>query len=148
MTKTNRMASKQPTKQSVPLSVGKIDSYWSPKIIASLNDAYEVKISKFSGEFIWHSHPDTDELFYIIKGKVLIRLNEPGQNSGLEDVYLDEGDIFVVPKGVMHCPAVVDNGDGTGEAVVMLMEPTGVVNTGNRGFVQGRTNEVGDLRLK
>lgn len=142
-----KMTTKQPTKLSIPSSIAKINSYWSPKIVASLNNAYEIKISKFAGEFIWHSHPETDELFYVIKGKIRIRLDEPGQNLGLEDVYLQEGDIFVVPKGMKHCPAVVGE-NSADEAVVMLMEPIGVVNTGDKGFVQGRTNQDEDLRLE
>ena len=73
-----------------------------------------------SGEFVWHSHEDTDELFLVISGRLTIRLR-----GG--EVVLDPGELFVVPKGVEHCPMAAE------ETSVMLLEPAGVVNTGEAG---------------
>jgi len=92
---------------------------WSPKVVARLND-YEVKVVKLQGEFVWHAHDDTDELFLVLDGTLTIRLRDG-------DVRLAPGQLFVVPRGVEHCP-VAD-----GEVHAVLIEPTGVVNTGNAG---------------
>ncbi|MCW2832561.1 MAG: cupin [Nocardioides sp.] len=92
---------------------------WSPKVIARLND-YEIKLAKLKGEFVWHTHDDTDELFLVIEGRLTIQLR-----AG--DVTLGPGQLFVVPRGVEHCP-VTD-----GDVAVMLIEPAGVVNTGSAG---------------
>jgi mannose-6-phosphate isomerase-like protein (cupin superfamily) len=92
---------------------------WSPKTVARLND-YEVKVVKLQGEFTWHSHQDTDELFLVLKGELTIQLREG-------DVTLGPSQLFVVPRGVEHCP-IAD-----GEVDVVLIEPTGVVNTGDAG---------------
>ena len=104
--------------------------HWSPKLVARLND-YEVKVVKLKGEFVWHTHDDTDELFLVIEGDLTIQLRDG-------DVQLREGQLYVVPRGVEHCP-VAD-----GEVAVMLIEPTGVVNTGNAG---GDMTAVLDLSL-
>ena len=93
--------------------------HWSPKVIARLND-YEIKIVKVQGEFVWHTHDDTDELFLVLSGELTIQLRDG-------NVILREGQLFVVPRGVEHCP-VAD-----GEAHAMLIEPVGVVNTGDAG---------------
>ncbi len=93
------------------------DDYWSPKVVARLND-YEVKLAKFKGEFVWHSHPDTDELFLVVAGNLVIQLR-----TG--DVRLAPGQLYVVPRGVEHCP-ITD-----GQVSAILIEPTGVVNTGD-----------------
>jgi mannose-6-phosphate isomerase-like protein (cupin superfamily) len=93
--------------------------HWSPKVVARLND-YEIKVVKLKGEFVWHSHDDTDELFLVIEGDLTIQLREG-------DVHLREGQLYVVPRGVEHRP-VAD-----GEVAVMLVEPEGVVNTGDAG---------------
>ncbi|MGC0366491.1 mannose-6-phosphate isomerase-like protein (cupin superfamily) [Rhodococcus sp. 27YEA15] len=92
---------------------------WSPKKIATLND-YDIKIVKVEGEFVWHSHADTDELFLVLKGHLRIQLRDG-------EVALGPGELFVVPRGVEHCP-IADE-----EAEVMLIEPAGVVNTGDAG---------------
>jgi mannose-6-phosphate isomerase-like protein (cupin superfamily) len=141
------MALEQPQKLSIPSTLPSITSHWSPKIVASLNNAYEIKIAKFAGEFVWHSHPQTDELFYILSGRMTMRFKEPGSERGLPDAQLDdvemeEGDILVVSKGVRHCPATKDGM----EVVAMLMEPGGVVNTGDAEKTEGKTNVVEDLR--
>jgi mannose-6-phosphate isomerase-like protein (cupin superfamily) len=92
---------------------------WSPKVVSRLND-YEVKLVKLQGEFVWHKHDRTDELFLVIAGELTIRLREG-------DVTLRPGQLFVVPRGVEHCPVAED------EVHALLIEPTGVVNTGDAG---------------
>jgi mannose-6-phosphate isomerase-like protein (cupin superfamily) len=89
---------------------------WSPKVVAKLND-YEIKLVRIKGEFVWHTHDDTDELFLVIDGVLTIQLRDG-------DVTLRPGQLFVVPRGVEHCP-IAD-----GEVQAMLIEPAGVVNTG------------------
>jgi len=93
--------------------------HWSPKVVARLND-YEIKLAKLEGEFVWHTHDDTDELFLVIDGTLTIQLRDG-------DVVLRPGQLYVVPRGVEHCP-VAD-----GDVSVMLIEPAGVVNTGAAG---------------
>ncbi len=99
--------------------LGRFSEHWSPKVIARLND-YEVKIVKLSGEFVWHDHADTDELFLVIDGALTIQLRDG-------NVTLRPGQLYVVPRGVEHCPIA------EGEVHAMLIEPTGVVNTGDAG---------------
>src|SRR4051794_5706840 len=96
--------------------LAQISEHWSPKVVARLND-YEVKLARLVGTFVWHSHAETDELFLVIDGSLTIRLRDG-------DVQLSSGQLFVVPRGVEHCP-VTD-----GEVAVMLIEPRGVTNTG------------------
>lgn len=96
-----------------------IDDLWSPGIVAEIND-YKVQIVKVKGEFVWHSHPDTDDFFLVVKGNVVIQLRD-------RDVELSEGELFVVPKGVEHCPRADE------EAELLLIEPKGTVNTGDAG---------------
>jgi len=93
--------------------------YWSPKVVARLND-YEIKVVKVKGEFVWHSHEDTDELFLVVNGELTIQLRNG-------NVTLSPGQLFVVPRGVEHCPIA------HGEVHAVLFEPVGVVNTGNAG---------------
>jgi len=93
--------------------------HWSPKVVATLND-YEVKVVKVKGEFVWHSHADTDELFLVVDGSLTIRLPDG-------DAVLGPGQLFVVPRGVEHCPVAAE------EASLLLIEPAGVVNTGESG---------------
>jgi len=91
--------------------------YWVPYIVGELNDSY-VKIDKLKGEFVWHKHEAEDELFLITKGKLLIKLRD-------KDVWLDEGEFIIIPKGVEHKP-VADE-----EVHVVLIEPKSTLNTGN-----------------
>ncbi|MGW0180344.1 cupin domain-containing protein [Nocardia sp. NPDC003345] len=93
--------------------------HWSPKVVARVND-YEIKVVKLEGEFVWHKHDETDELFFVIEGELTIQMRDG-------DVRLRPGQLFVVPRGVEHCP-VAD-----GEVHAMLIEPAGVVNTGDAG---------------
>ena len=89
---------------------------WSPRIIAELN-GQQVKLAKLKGEFVWHTHEDEDELFYVIEGELIMQLRDG-------DVTLRSGDVFVVPRGVEHSP-YAPNG-----AAVMLFEPAGTKHTG------------------
>jgi len=93
--------------------------HWSPKLVASLND-YEVKLVKVQGDFVWHAHEDTDELFLVVDGQLTIQFRD-------RDVVLGPGQLFVVPRGVEHCPR------SDQEVKLLLLEPTGVVNTGDAG---------------
>ena len=95
----------------------KFSEHWSPKIIAQLND-YHLKLAKVHGEFVWHDHPETDEVFIVVKGQLKILFRDG-------DVLLKEGEMFVVPKGVEHKP-VAEN-----ECHILLIEPAGTVNTGD-----------------
>jgi mannose-6-phosphate isomerase-like protein (cupin superfamily) len=95
----------------------KFNDLWSPRVVAEMND-YQFKIVKVQGEFIWHDHPDTDEVFIVIEGSLDIEFRDG-------KVTLQTGEMFVVAKGVEHKP-VADK-----ECKVMLVEPKGVVNTGN-----------------
>ena len=99
--------------------LGLFSEHWSPKVVATLND-YEIKLARIKGEFVWHTHDDTDELFLIVEGTLTIQLRDG-------DVTLRPGQLFVVPRGVEHCP-IAD-----GEVLAMLIEPSGVVNTGDAG---------------
>ncbi|WP_181697112.1 cupin domain-containing protein [Nocardia sp. GTS18] len=90
---------------------------WSPKVVARVND-YEIKLVKLEGEFVWHKHDETDELFFVVAGELTIRMRDG-------DIVLRSGQMFVVPRGVEHCP-VAD-----GEVHAMLIEPAGVRNTGD-----------------
>ena len=102
--------------------LSKFTELWSPKVIASMND-YEFKLVKVKGEFVWHSHEDTDEVFIVLSGEMHIDLKD-----GIEEtkVMLKEGEMFVVPKGVLHRPVAEE------ECKVLLVEPSGVVNTGDQ----------------
>ena len=91
--------------------------HWSPKIVAQLND-YDVLIAKVEGEFNWHNHPDTDEMFMVIEGEITIEMKDG-------DVTLGPGEMYVVPKGKDHRPVAKK------EAKIMLIEPQGVPNTGD-----------------
>ena len=95
----------------------KFSEHWSPKIIAQMND-YHFKIVKVQGEFVWHDHPDTDEVFIVLKGRLQIQFRD-GQ------VALHEGEMFVVPKGLEHRPVAEQ------ECHILLVEPVGTVNTGD-----------------
>lgn len=96
-----------------------ISEHWSPKIIAQMND-YHFKLAKIKGEFVWHSHADTDEVFIVLEGSLDIELRD-----GI--VTLNKGEMFVVPKGIEHKPAAKE------ECHIMLVEPAGTVNTGGAG---------------
>jgi mannose-6-phosphate isomerase-like protein (cupin superfamily) len=95
----------------------RFSDYWKPKIAGELNDSY-MKLVKFQGEFVWHHHDNEDELFLVIKGKLVIKLRD-------HDVSLEEGEFIIIPKGVEHCPVAQE------EVHVLLLEPKTTLNTGN-----------------
>jgi mannose-6-phosphate isomerase-like protein (cupin superfamily) len=97
--------------------LSKFSEHWSPKIIAQMND-YHFKIVKVQGEFVWHDHSETDEVFIVLKGQLEIQFRG-------EKVLLNEGEMFVVPKGVEHKPVAES------ECHILLVEPAGTVNTGD-----------------
>ena len=92
------------------------DDLWSPKIIMEAN-GWHMKLVKAKGQFVWHVHDDTDEVFLVVSGRLVVELRD-------RRAELSAGDVFVVPKGVEHCP---DAGEG---CEMMLLEPAGVPNTG------------------
>lgn len=94
---------------------------WSPRILTRVND-YDVRLAKVEGTFIWHSHPDTDELFIVLDGRLDIHLRQSGTESV---VHMGRHDVFVVPRGIEHC---TESSEG---AAIMLLEPTETLNTGD-----------------
>lgn len=116
---------------SVPETLSSFTETWSPRLIASINDQH-VKVAKIDGSFVFHAHPDTDELFYVLSGKMTMEI-EGGPN-----VDMSEGDMYVVPKGVRHRP-VGQN------AHIMMVEKAGTVNTGDETDSE-RTKQVKDVR--
>lgn len=105
--------------RNITSALASIGDHWAPRRLTSIND-YDVKLAKFLGEFVWHSHPDTDELFLVLEGTLTIQLRDG-------DVVLGPHDVYVVPRGVEHCPKA------DGEVSALLIEPKGTVNTGDAG---------------
>ncbi len=101
---------------------------WSPKVVAEMND-YQFKIARLAGDFVWHSHADTDETFFIVEGELRIDFEDGAVN-------LKVGDLFVVPKGVLHKPFAER------EVKIMLIEPRGTTNTGDQGGDRTAQNDV------
>ncbi|MEA2173017.1 MAG: hypothetical protein QOD00_609 [Blastocatellia bacterium] len=104
-------------KVNINEKLASFQEYWSPKIAGEVNDTY-VKLVKFQGEFVWHHHEAEDELFLVLKGRLLMKLRD-------RDIWLDEGEFIVIPKGVEHMPVAEE------EVHVMLLEPKSTLNTGN-----------------
>ena len=96
---------------------GLFSEYWSPRIVGEMNDSH-IKVAKFKGEFVWHKHDHEDELFFVVKGNLKIRLRD-------KVIELKEGEFAVIPKGVEHLP-VAEN-----EVHVMLIEPKTTLNVGD-----------------
>ncbi len=96
-----------------------ISEAYSPRIVARMNN-YKIVVVKPKGEFVWHTHPDTDDFFLVLKGRLKIQLRARA-------VELSAGELFVVPAGVEHCPVAEE------EAEVLLIEPMGTPNTGDAG---------------
>ena len=101
---------------------------WSPRVIAQMNEI-QFKLVKLQGEFVWHSHADTDEVFMVIEGRMGIEFRDGRVN-------LSTGEMFVVPKGVEHRPVAAQ------ECHVLLVEPRGVVNTGDAGGEMTADNDI------
>ncbi|MEV6582387.1 cupin domain-containing protein [Streptomyces sp. NPDC051582] len=117
---TNPTHATQPTHAvNIARKLSAFDEQWAPRRIARIND-YEVKAAKLQGEFVWHAHEDTDELFLVVSGTLRIRLRDA-------EVTVGPGELYVVPRGVEHCP-VADE-----EVSILLFEPAGTVNTGDAG---------------
>lgn len=93
------------------------EGHWQPRVVGSFN-GHDLMVVKVRGEFVWHTHADTDDFFLVLKGCITIRMRE-------DDVTLRPGEMFVVPKGVEHCPVAEH------EAHLLLIEPSGTPNTGN-----------------
>jgi mannose-6-phosphate isomerase-like protein (cupin superfamily) len=97
--------------------LAQIDEAFKPKIIAEYNDN-KLVLARARGEFVWHKHEDTDDCFLVLKGRLVIQLRD-------RDVELNEGELFVVPRGVEHCPRADE------DAEILVIEPIGTVNTGD-----------------
>jgi mannose-6-phosphate isomerase-like protein (cupin superfamily) len=106
-------------KVNLASKLASFDERFSPKIVGQLND-YKLAVVKARGEFVWHSHPETDDFFLVLAGRLTIQLRD-------RDVELEPGELFVVPRGVEHCPKADD------EAHILLIEPIGTPNTGDAG---------------
>jgi mannose-6-phosphate isomerase-like protein (cupin superfamily) len=105
--------------RNVSDALDRISDHWQPRRLTSVND-YDVKVVKLQGEFVWHTHPDTDELFMVRSGHLTIQLRD-------RNVHLGPDDVFVVPAGIEHCPRADQ------EVSALLFEPKGTINTGDVG---------------
>ena len=106
-------------KVNLAAKLASFDEHFSPRIIAQFN-GLKVEVVKAKGEFVWHSHPDTDDFFLVLDGRLTIQLRDRA-------IELGPGELYVVPRGVEHCPKADD------EAHVLLIEPLGTPNTGDAG---------------
>ena len=95
----------------------KFSDFWAPRVIAEMND-YQFKLVKIEGEFVWHAHDDTDETFIVLDGELIIEFRD-------QTITLKKGEMIVVPKGVDHKPSAQQ------ECQIMIIEPRGVINTGD-----------------
>ena len=107
------------TKINLAEKLALLDRPFQPGIVGYLND-YKLVVVKVHGEFTWHKHDETDDFFLVLSGRVTIQLRD-------RDVVLEAGELFVVPRGVEHCPKAEE------EAEVLLIEPRDTVNTGDAG---------------
>ena len=105
-----------------------LNEQWSPRVVAEMND-YQFKLVKLEGDFVWHAHAETDEVFLVVSGEMEIAMRD-------RTVALRQGEMFVVPKGVEHRPHAAR------ECSVLLIEPRGVVNTGDAGGPRTVPNDV------
>ena len=118
--------SRQPVNLMHKLSL--FSEQWTPKVVAEMND-YQFKVVRLQGDFVWHSHADTDEAFYVLQGTLRIDFRD-------RSVVLGSGDLYVVPRGVEHKPYAEH------EVQLMLIEPRGVLNTGHEGGDRTAINDV------
>lgn len=109
-------------KVNLAAKLAQIPDLWSPHIVGDVQNMH-VKVARIKGEFVWHHHEAEDELFLVIKGRLLIQLRDP--DTGERDVWLDEGEMLVIPHGIEHRPVAPD------EVHILLFEPQGTLNTGN-----------------
>ena len=117
-------------KVSVSEKLATFTDHWKPRIVAELNGQH-VKVVKLKGAFVWHQHELEDELFLIVKGRLLIKFRD-------RDVWLNEGEMLIIPHGVEHCPVAEE------EVHVILLEPKNTLNTGN---VQNERSVVNEARI-
>jgi mannose-6-phosphate isomerase-like protein (cupin superfamily) len=108
---------------SLQQALGSFEALWSPQIVTQVND-YDVRVAKIRGDFVWHTHDDTDEFFLVLDGDLHIALREAGEQE--RTVHLPKGAVFTVPKGTEHKPSA------PGGASILMLEPTGTVNVGDR----------------
>lgn len=108
--------------------LSKFTQQWSPRVIAEMND-YQFKLVKLQGEFVWHDHKDTDEVFLVVHGEMQIGFRD-------RDVTVRAGEMFVVPRGVEHITRAAN------ECHALIVEPRGVVNTGDAGGSLTARNDV------
>ncbi|KAI0474725.1 RmlC-like cupin domain-containing protein [Xylaria cf. heliscus] len=106
---------------SIPSTFASFTELWSPRLIAAVNDQH-VKIAKINGEFIFHAHPDSDELFYLVAGDLTLEIER--EPNAVEAVVLKVGDVYVVPKGVRHRPIGKN-------AHILMIERNDTINTGD-----------------
>jgi len=104
-------------KVSIANKMSLFSEHWTPKLVGELND-YHIKLAKFQGDFVWHQHDDTDEMFLVIDGSFTMKLRDG-------DIDIQQGEFIIIPKGVEHCPSAEN------EVQVMLFEKAGTVNTGD-----------------
>ncbi|MDQ2830004.1 MAG: cupin domain-containing protein [Chloroflexota bacterium] len=105
-------------KINLAAKLAQFSEHWSPRTVAQLND-YDVMVVKVRGDFVWHKHDDTDDFFLVLDGQLTIHLRD-------RDMTLEPGELFVVPRGVEHQPFAAV------ETHLLLIEPTGTPNTGDR----------------
>lgn len=107
--------------------------HWSPRVVAEMND-YQFKLVKMQGEFVWHSHEDTDEVFLVLRGEMEIGFRD--RVLGEHDVVVREGEMYVIPRGVEHITRA------SAECHALIIEPRGVVNTGDTASSLTADNDV------
>ena len=107
---------------------GRIAEHWQPRVIAQMND-YQFKLAKIQGEFVWHAHADTDEVFIVVDGEMTLEFRDG-------NVDLKAGDMYVVPRGVEHKPVAQR------ECAIMLVELRGTTNTGTAGGERTAPNDI------
>jgi len=107
------------TLRNIQAALDQVPGPWQPHLLARFND-HEVKVVKLLGEFVWHTHPDTDEMFVVVAGSLTLQLRDG-------DVVLGPQDVYVVPRGVEHCPRADE------EVSALLVELAGTRNTGDAG---------------
>ena len=108
--------------------LNKFSDLWSPRVIAEMND-YQFKLAKVKGEFVWHSHKETDETFIVLDGELLIEFRD-------EKIKLNKGELYIVPKGIEHKPYAEN------ECHIMLIEPKGIINTGEKSTKLTSKNDI------
>tara|TARA_B000000475_G_scaffold222258_1_gene185647 strand:- start:131 stop:493 length:363 start_codon:yes stop_codon:yes gene_type:complete len=108
--------------------LNKFSDLWSPRVIAEMND-YQFKLAKVKGEFVWHSHKETDETFIVLDGELLIEFRD-------KKIRLNKGELYIVPKGIEHKPYAEN------ECHIMLIEPKGIINTGEKSTKLTSKNDI------